>query len=88
MGDDVIIWGHDSLIIKRKCDVVLFSNQKGLFSSGKKNESLSSESVFLHFNEDPFLPFRDLRHLIIVKLLPGDLFLMKSTWLKNKLNVK
>lgn len=83
MGD-VIIWGYDSLIINIKSDAVLFSNQKGLFSSGKKNEWLSSESVFLHFNEDPFSPFIDLRHLIIVELLPGDLFLMKSTWLKKK----
>lgn len=77
---------NDSLIIKRKCDTALFSNHK-LFSSEKKNERLSSEKVFLHFNEDPFSLFIDLLHSVMVKLLPGDLFLMNSTWLKKKLNM-
>lgn len=63
------------------------SNQNKLFSSEKKNERLSSEKVFLHFNKDPFSLFIDLLHSVMVKLLPGDLFLMNSTWLKKKLNV-
>lgn len=44
----------NSLINKRKRDTVLFSNQKVLFPSGGKYVGLSSEKVFLHFNEDPF----------------------------------
>lgn len=50
--------------------------------------SLSSECVFLHFNDDPFSHFIDLVPFIIVKLLLGDLFLMSSTWLKKTLNVE
>ena len=73
------------MIFKRKCGTVFFSNPKELFSSGKKkNESLLSERVFPHFSEDPSSLFIDLLPSITVKLLPGDLFLMNSTWLKKK----
>ena len=76
---------NNSLIFKRKCGTVFLSNPKDLFSSEKKkNDSLLSERVFPHFSEDPFSVFIDLLHTITVKLLPDDLFLMNSTWLKKE----
>ena len=50
----------------------------------KKNDGLLSERVFPHFSEDPFSLFIDLLPSITVKLLPGDLFLMNSTWLEKE----
>lgn len=66
----------------------LLKLKRALFLWGKKKKSLSSERVFLHFNDDPVLYLIDLLHSIIFKLLLGDLFLTCSTWLKKKSNVE
>ena len=59
---------------------LLLKPKRALFLWKKKNESLLSERVFPHFSEDPSSLFIDLLPSITVKLLPGDLFLMNSTW--------
>lgn len=62
----------------------LLKLKRALFLWGKKNKSLSSDRVFLHFNDDPILYFIDFLHSIIFKSLLGDLFLTCSTWLKKE----
>lgn len=58
--------------------MVLFSNQRQLFSSEK------GERGFPNFSEDPFPPVIELLSLITVILVPGDLFLMSSIWLQRE----
>lgn len=65
------------------CHCLLLKPQRSLFL-WKKMIVYWVKGFFPHFSEDPFSLFIDLLPSITVKLLPGDLFLMNSTWLKKE----
>lgn len=60
-------WCYTMSLWSLKENVTLLS-QTRKSSFPPKKMSLSSEHVFLHFNEDPVSPFIDLLHSVIAKL--------------------